>query len=25
MNFDLLENLNEKEAGQLSDLLDKIR
>ena len=25
MNFDLLENLNEKEAGILSDLLDKIR
>jgi len=25
MNFDLLENLNEKEAGLLSDLLDKIR
>jgi DNA-binding MarR family transcriptional regulator len=25
MDFDLLENLNEKEAGQLSDLLDKIR
>jgi len=25
MNFDLLENLNEKEAGTLSDLLDKIR
>ena len=25
MNFDLLKNLNEKEAGILSDLLDKIR
>ena len=25
MNFDLLENINEKEAGILSDLLDKIR
>ncbi len=25
MNFDLLENLNEEEAGILSDLLDKIR
>ncbi len=25
MNLDFLKNLNEKEAGQLSDLLDKIR
>ena len=25
MNNDLLENLTEDEAGQLSDLLDKIR
>jgi len=25
MNFDILENLNEKEARMLSDLLDKIR
>ncbi|MCH7524754.1 MAG: MarR family transcriptional regulator, partial [Bacteroidetes bacterium] len=25
MHLDFLKNLNEKEAGQLSDLLDKIR